>query len=118
GEEADTPPVDGAEAGGRVRNALADDQRDHTGEVPNSDSAGEGAAIELFACEAGADHEIGAALDDRDDQPKEVLRIVLPVAVDLDGEVEIVLERVLVSRLHRAADAQVVRKSDHAGPGT
>ena len=37
-------------------------------------------------------------------------RVVLAVPVDLDREVEAVLPGVLVSRLHRAADADVERQ--------
>ena len=43
--------------------------------------------------------------------------IVLPVAVDLDGDVVAVLERVLVAGLHGAADPEVERVADDAGAG-
>ena len=38
------------------------------------------------------------------------LRVVLPVAVDLDRDVEAVLQRVLVAGLHGAADTEVERE--------
>ena len=44
-------------------------------------------------------------------------RVVLPVAVDLHGNVEATLKRVEVARLHRAADPEVERKSQHLGSG-
>ena len=42
-------------------------------------------------------------------------RIVLPVAVDLNGDVIAAFERELVAGLHGAADAEVERVADDAG---
>ena len=51
------------------------------------------------------------------EQLVDVARVVLAVAVDLDGDVVAVLERVLVARLHRAADAEVERHPHDACAG-
>ena len=48
---------------------------------------------------------------ERRDDCGELLRVVLPVAVDADGEVEAVLERVAEAGLHGAADAEVERQA-------
>ena len=50
-------------------------------------------------------------------QVGDVARVVLAVAVDLHGDVVAVLERVLVARLDRAADAEVERMADDARAG-
>jgi hypothetical protein len=50
------------------------------------------------------------------DEVTQLARVVLAVAVDLHGDVVVVLERVDVARLHRAADTQVERHAQHLGP--
>ncbi len=47
------------------------------------------------------------------EQIVDVARVVLPVAVDLNGDLVAVLERVEVAALHRAADAEVERQAQH-----
>ena len=46
------------------------------------------------------------------EQDRDVARIVLPVAVDLHGDVIAVLERELIAGLHGAADPEVERVAD------
>ena len=42
---------------------------------------------------------------------------MLPIPVDLDRNIKIILERIAVSGLHRAADPQIERQLDNPGPG-
>ena len=51
------------------------------------------------------------------EQVVDVAGVVLPVAIDLNGDVVAVLERVQVAALHRAADAEVEGKAQHGGAG-
>ncbi len=67
--------------------------------------------------EARADDQVGPALEDRLEHLADLARIVLSVAVDLDRELEAVLERVLVARLHGAADADVEGQIQKTGAG-
>ena len=48
---------------------------------------------------------------------REAARVVLAVAVDLDGDVVAALGGVHVARLHGAADAEVVRVAEHLRAG-
>ena len=111
-EQADAEPVHGPEARGRVGDALAHDHRDECREDPDSDPAAEGASVVAVSDEAGADDHVRAPVDDRLQQRRDLVRIVLAVAVDLHGEVEAVLERVLVAGLDRAADPEVEGEPD------
>ena len=57
--------------------------------------------------EAAPDDHVRRSARDRHEQRGQLGRIVLPVSVDLDGDVEAVVARVPVSGLHGAADAEV-----------
>ena len=62
--------------------------------------------------EARADGDVGLATQHRLEDPRELRRIVLPVSVDADSDVEAVLERETEARLHGAADAEVERQAE------
>ena len=68
----------------------------------NPDAPYARAAIAAAADEARADDQVGAVVEDRLQHAGDLARIVLPVTVDLDGELEAVLEGVLVSGLDGA----------------
>ena len=70
------------------------------------------AAVAAALGEARAYDHVRAVVQDRLQEPSDLARIVLPVAVDLDREVEVVLQRVLVSGLHRAPDAEIEREPE------
>ena len=53
----------------------------------------------------------------RCEQVVDVARVVLPVAVDLHGDLVAVLARVEIAALHGPADAEVERQAQHGGAG-
>lgn len=53
---------------------------------------------------------------DRGQQPFDLGRVVLVVAVDLDGDVEPVAQRVAIADLDGATDAEVHGQADDRGP--
>ena len=67
--------------------------------------------VAALTAETAADDHVRLVRGDRLEQAGEVARVVLPVAVDLDGDLEAVVARVLVAGLDGAADAEVVRKA-------
>ena len=63
------------------------------------------------------DDEVGAVVEDRLEHPADLGRVVLPVAVDLDGDLEAVVERVLVAGLDGPADPDVERQVYNGNSG-
>jgi hypothetical protein len=68
-------------------------------------------------CEAGADDEVCVTGEKRREDHAQLPGVVLTVAVDLNGDVEAVGERVAVAGLHGAADAEVEREPQHSRAG-
>ena len=115
GEQLDAAAVDHPEAGGRIGDPLPgdrgqDDREDHVAEPPP-----ERDLVAGVAAEAGAVDHVGLGLRrvQGGEHLRQVLRLVLAVAVDLDGDVVALVQRVLVARLHRAADPEVERMAEH-----
>ena len=112
-EQRDAAPVQRLEARRRVGDPLAGDARDDPGEQPDPDAPRPRRAVAAFlGGEARADGDVGLAAQHGLEDPRELRRIVLPVAVDADGEVEAVLEGEAEARLHGAADAEVERQPE------
>ena len=78
---------------------------------------GKRGAVGALAREARADRDVRVAGDHRLEQGAELARVVLAVAVDLDGDVEVMLGRILDARLNGGADAEVVRQAEHGCAG-
>jgi len=66
--------------------------------------------------EARPDHEVRLTALERREQRRDLRRVVLPVAVQADGPVEPLLERVPEPRLHGAADADIEREPEDRRP--
>jgi hypothetical protein len=62
--------------------------------------------------EARPDRDVRLPREHRLDEAGDLARVVLAVAVEPDGELEAVRERVLEARLHGAPDAEVERQTD------
>ena len=116
-EERDRLPVDGPEPRCRVGDLGANEQRDDCGEDVDADAPQAGPAVPAARREARADHEVRATLEQRLEQTRDLARIVLPVSVDLDGNLEPVLEGVLVPGLNRSADSDIEGKVHDGNPG-
>ena len=67
--------------------------------------------------EARADDDVGLAALERREQVRDLLRVVLAVAVEPDHGVVAVRERVLEAGLDGAADAEVEGQADDRGAG-
>ncbi len=109
GEQLDPAAIDHPEARGRVGDLLAGDRREDDREDQVAEAAAERHLVAGVTAEAGPVDHVGllAAGPQRVEHLRQVLGLVLAVAVDLDGDVVAVSERVLVAGLHRAADAEV-----------
>ncbi len=117
GEKGDRAAVQRTKAGGRVGHAPTDDQGDRASEERDPDTARERGAVPALVAETSPDDDVRAAGNDRLEDLRKLVRDVLPVAVDLDRDVEALVARVLKARLDGAADAEVVRKADDARAG-
>ena len=113
GEQRDAAPVQRLEARGRVGDALPDDPRDDPGEQPDPDPPRSRRAVAAFLRRRSASR--------RRCRPRRAApargsaraaRVVLPVAVDADGDVVAVLVREAEAGLHGAADAEVERQPE------
>jgi hypothetical protein len=115
GEQLDRPAVGEPEAGGGIRDALAGDQRQQPGEDPDPHAAVQRRAVARGLREPRAVHEVDRVVGAEDvGQRLDLRRVVLTVAVDLHRELVVVLLRVDIAGLHRAADAEVERQPhDH-----
>jgi len=71
----------------------------------------EGSSVATGPEETTADDHVRPIGGDRLEQTGQLARVVLPISVDLDGDVEAVVARVLVAGLDCPADADVVRKA-------
>ena len=80
-------------------------------EEPDSKPAHHWGAVHAALAEAAANNHVCVIGGKRLEQPTKLARIVLSVAVDLDGDLEAVIPCVLVSRLDGGADADVVGKA-------
>ena len=116
-EERDRLPVDGPEPGGRVGDPGANEERDDRGEDVDADAPQAGPAVPAARREARAHHDVRATLEQRLEQTRDLARVVLPVSVDLDGNLEPVLEGVLVPGLDRSADPDIEGKVHDGNPG-
>ena len=106
-EEAQRLPVDPPETRCRVAHALAHHQRDDRSEEVGFRRGEAACPGSRRPDEARADDEVGPSVEDRLQRPADLARVMLSVAVDLNRQLKAVLERVLVPRLHGAADANV-----------
>ena len=89
GEELQRTPVDGAEPGGRVGDPLPDHHRDHPGEDDDADAPQHGGPVAVARRRTGVPTTMSASTgDDRVEQLAYLARVVLPVAVDLDCDLE------------------------------
>src|SRR5207302_9432769 len=89
--------VDGTEARRSVGDTLANDGRDDAREDSDPDSARRGGTVcSLRPGEARPDDEVGRPGEERLEDLRQLRRVVLPVAVDLGGDVVAALERVAV----------------------
>ena len=109
-EENDAAAVDPAEAGRGIGHCCRMITVTMPCEEPASQPAHEWGAVQAFFTEAGADNHVCIIGGKRFEQPTKLARIVLAVAVDLDGHLEAVVPCVLVSRLDRRPDSDVVRE--------
>lgn len=104
------------EAGGRIGDALARHERDHAREDLDADAARRRAAEALAVggeeARAGDHVELRVVAQVRQ-QHRDLPRVVLAVAVDLDRDAVAVLAGVGVTRLHRPADPEVERVAQH-----
>src|SRR5213079_114570 len=98
----------------RVRDPTADEQRHRPREDADRLAPGPGGAVALPTDEAGADGDIRMPGKDRLHEHGELGRVVLPVAVHPQREVEAMLVREAIAGLDRAADAEVEREPQHA----
>ena len=96
-----------------IRWRVSDGQDDREDQV--AEPAADRHLVAGVAAEAAAVDHVGllALGPQRLEHLGQVLGLVLAVAVDLDGDVVVVAQRVLVARLDRAADPEVVRVADH-----
>ena len=115
GEERDALSVHRPEPGRSVRDLLADDGRNHQREQPDPEPARERRLVAAAAREARPDAQVGLAGYDRRENRRQLRRVVLSVAVDLDRDVVAVLECEAIARLHRAADTEVEGEAKHVG---
>src|SRR5207248_6521017 len=104
------------EAGRRVGDALADERGDRPGEDADPDPARPRRAVPRASGEARADGDVGLAGKHRLEDRSELPRVVLAVAVEAHGEIEVVLERVAEAGLDGSADPEVEREPDHLRP--
>ena len=102
--------VDGAEPGGRVGQRWPTISETTRANRWIPDPPARRRLVAASRRRSGADDHVGPAASRRLED-SDLAGVVLPVAVDLDGHVEAVLERVPVAGLHCAADAEVVRQA-------
>src|SRR5205823_10556068 len=107
GEEPDPELVHRLEARGRVGHALAHERGDRPGEDADPDPPRAGRAVTRRTREARADCDVGLAGEHGLEDRAKLLRVVLAVAVDPDGEVEAVLVGVTEAGLDGAADPEI-----------
>jgi len=100
-------PVGHAESRSRVRDAGPATQPQEPGQIARSHPANS-RGLEATGSEiAGTDHQIGGSGNDGPQRGRQVLRVMLPVAVDLSGNLVSMLASPQISRLDGAADAEV-----------
>ena len=110
GEELDRAAAGDAKTRGRIGDARTAAQSQEPGEIPDSRATDGGRAEAVGTEIARTDDEVGFALFDGRARRGEKLRIVLTVAVDLRRDPVAVLARPEVPRLHRSADAEILRE--------
>ena len=76
-----------------------------------------GLVVAVPVREPRADHHVGLAALERREQARQLLRVVLAVAVETEDDLVAVLERVLEAGLDRTADAEVEREPDDRSAG-
>src|SRR5690606_1609190 len=108
GTEVDGVAVQGAEAGGRVGDALADNGRDNAGQDQDAEAAQLGRDVAPILDVAGADHHVRVVRLKRLDKLADLVRVVLAVAVHLHGNVVAPVAGKDKAGLHRSADAEVI----------
>ena len=100
-----------AEPAGHVRNLDATERVDDGGEKLDAEFPHERVVLEaLVEVPTGDDHVVVLGFGQQDG---DVLRVVLPVGVDLKHEIVVVTDGVLVARPDRATDARVEDVFDH-----
>src|SRR5204862_6410807 len=111
GEEGDPASVDGAEAGRRVGDALADDGGDDAREQADADPPHPRRTEGAVGAEPRPDDEIGASVEHWLQDLRKLARVVLPVTVDLAREVVAAPECEAGAGLHRGARPDVERQA-------
>lgn len=94
-----------------IPHLLCAQQMDQPRQEPDSGAPCPGRLKSLARDKPGTDDVIGGILLDRPDDVRDVLRIMLPVPVELDRDVISVPVCVQISRLNRSADPEVYRKA-------
>ena len=115
GEHSDATTIDGPERRACVRQALTDDRGDDPREKPDPEAARQLRPVDTRSRESRADHNVRETVEDGAEDRRQLTGVVLAVAIDLDGDIEVVLVCVLVTGLDRAADAEIERKPNDVG---
>ena len=113
GVERDQPPVDREEARGRVGHAVPGGQVDEEAEEPDAEDPWNAPPVLRFPEEAGPDDRVRPARQDRLEDLRDVLDLVLPVPVDPHDDIVAAIPGIEESGLHRAADPEVARQVQH-----
>ena len=98
------------ESRSRIRDLFPCQQSDEPGEISDTASSGEGRLIALFFYESRAYHHIRLLGNKQIIHHIDKRRVMLSVTVYLHGNAILVLSRVSVACLHRAADPSVHRE--------
>ncbi len=116
GKRPDHAPVDGPETTRAVGHDQAGHPVNQAAEKPRPAQADQRLLITAWLEEPGPHDQVHFTLLQFLDQPFHFTGPVLPVPVNLDGDIVPVQGGITVSRLHGAADAQVERQGDDRGP--
>ena len=104
GKILDHPAVCRTEPAGHIQDLLAAQKTDQPAEEPDAHPAHKAGLKPFFLDEPAADAHIVLSLQNRVHHMKQVVRVMLAVAVHLHGHIVPVVPRVLIPALNAAAD--------------